>query len=238
MENAENRFGPGQFRSIKVWAEEDRPREKLMLKGKAALTNAELLAIVLGSGSRSETAVELARRMLAQAGERFDQLGRFTLKDLKKFRGVGEAKAIGVMAALEIGRRRQQEEALERFQVGSSRDVFDYLHPMLGDLPHEEFWAIFLNRSNKVIKAERISIGGVAGTVADAKMVFKKAIDALASGLIVAHNHPSGAINPSQADIRLTRQFRQAGDFLDIPLLDHIIVGDRQYYSFADDSQL
>lgn len=224
--------------SIKSWAEDDRPREKLLLKGQSALSDAELLAILIGSGSRNETAVDLAKRILAKAENNLSQLGKMTLSDLKAFKGMGEAKAITVMAALELGRRRKQADRLERDKVSSSKDVFEIMEPKLADLPHEEFWIILLNRSNKIIRKECISRGGITGTVADLRLIFKPAIESLATGIIVCHNHPSGNVKPSDADISLTRKIRGAGALLDIQLLDHLIIAEKTYYSFADNGNI
>jgi len=224
--------------SIKSWAEDDRPREKLMNKGHSALSDAELLAILIGSGSRNESAVDLAKRILAKADNNLSQLGKMTLADLKAFKGMGEAKAITIMAAMELGRRRKQADRIEREQVSGSKDVFELMEPQLADLPHEEFWIILLNRSNKIIRKECISRGGITGTVADLRLIFKPAIESLATGIIVCHNHPSGNIKPSDADVSLTRKIRDAGTLLDIQLLDHLIIVEKAYYSFADEGRL
>lgn len=223
---------------IKSWALEDRPREKLMLKGREVLTDAELIAILIGSGSRQETAVELCKRILAGVENNLNELGKVSVKDLMKYKGIGEAKAISIVAALELGRRRRASDIKHRKQIGSSRDVFEVFQPMLGDLPHEEFWLLLMNRANKILKKERISIGGVAGTVADVKIIFKKAIEGGASGIIACHNHPSGNLRPSNADIQLTQKMVEAGKILEISMLDHIIVTDAGYFSFADDGIL
>jgi len=225
-------------KGIKAWAEEDRPREKLLLKGKASLSNAELVAILIGSGNSTESAVELSKRILAGVSNNLNQLGRLTVGDLMKFKGIGEAKAIAIVAALEIGRRKQKEAALEKPQITCSKDIYDFIGPQLADLNHEEFWLITLNQANKIIGSERISVGGVSGTIADAKIVFKKAINALASSIAIAHNHPSGNLEPSEADIHLTKRFKEAGVFLDIYLIDHLIITNSSYYSFADNSLL
>lgn len=224
--------------AITSWAEEDRPREKLMLKGKAALSNAELIAILIGSGSPQESAVNLSKRIMQSVNNNLTLLGRSTLNDLMKFKGIGEAKAITITAALEIGRRRQKEAALEKTQVRTSRDVAEYLKPILSDLTHEEFWVLYLNQANKIMSSECISSGGIAGTVADQRILFKKAIDALACSVIVAHNHPSGNLSPSQADIQLTKKLIESGKILDIPILDHIIIAEKGYYSFADEGMM
>jgi DNA repair protein RadC len=219
-------------------AEEDRPREKLLLKGKAALSDAELLAILLGSGTASMNAVELARHILASADNNLNVLAKYTVKDLEKFKGIGEAKALTVMAALELGRRRKEAELPQKQTVTSSAHAFDLLHPHLMDLPHEEFWVLLLSRANSVLKKVQISSGGVAGTVADPKIIFKTAIENLASSLILVHNHPSGNLKPSQADLELTKKMKEAGKLLEIPVLDHLIIAERKYFSFADEGLL
>ncbi len=224
--------------SIKTWAEEDRPREKLLQKGKRSLTDAELIAILIGSGSAKESAVDLSKRILAGAGNNLNQLGKFTVADLMKYKGIGEAKAISIVAALELGARRQISEAELRAQITSSRDAYELLGPIVADLPHEEFWVLYLNRGNKVLAKEAISQGGVAGTVADVKIIFKKALELLASGVILAHNHPSGSLSPSRADLDLTKKMKQAGDVLEVQVLDHLIITDAGYYSFADQGTL
>lgn len=223
---------------LKQWAEDDRPREKMMRQGRQYLSDAELLAVLLGSGSAGESALHLARKILQSAGNSLHELGKWSIRDLQRFRGIGEAKAIVILAALEIGRRRQISEAPERAQIRSSRDAFVLLEPVLADHAHEEFWVLLLNRANRVIRLERISTGGTAGTVVDAKIIFRKALENQASGIILAHNHPSGNIQPSQPDMDLTRRLREAGNFLDIAVLDHIIIGEKHFFSFADEGRL
>ena len=224
--------------NIKSWAEEDRPREKLLLKGKAALSDAELLGILIGTGIQNMTAVDLAKLILQSVNNDLNQLARLTVKDLSKFKGIGEAKAITIVSALEVGRRRKDSEAPKRPQITCSRDAYEVLKPHLMDLPHEEFWIILLNRANHVLKCERISSGGVSGTVADPKMIFKVALENLCSAIILAHNHPSGNLTPSQADKNLTKKLREAGAYLEVPVLDHVIFTDKAYLSFADDGLL
>ncbi len=224
--------------NIKAWAEEDRPREKLLLRGKKSLSEAELLAILLGSGSREETAVGLAKRILNSVDNSLNELGRRSVSELLKFKGVGEAKAVTITAALELGRRRQLSQLVDRPQVRSSQDAYQALGPLLIDLPHEEFWILLLNRANRVIGREQVSSGGVAGTVVDAKLVFRRAIEGSACSIILAHNHPSGNLSPSQADINLTRKLVQAGETLDVTVLDHLIVAERGYYSLADEGEM
>ena len=222
--------------AITAWAEEDRPREKMLLKGKAALSDAELIAIIIGSGTVNEDAISLAQRILNSVNANLSELGRRSIKDLMKFKGIGEAKAISITAAVELGRRRQFSDVMQKDTVTTSRDVFDMMLPQLIDLPYEEFWILQLNRANHVIGRARISAGGVSGTVVDSKMVFKPAIEVLATSIILVHNHPSGNLKPSQADIELTRKLKEAGKHLDIAVLDHIIVAYSGFYSFADEN--
>ncbi|GCC51879.1 JAB domain-containing protein [Chryseotalea sanaruensis] len=223
---------------IKNWAAEDRPREKLLLKGKASLTDAELIAILLGTGTASLSALDLAKKVLQTTGNNLDELARLNITDLIKTKGIGEAKAITIVAALELGRRRKELSIIEKPRITSSKDAFHQVSADLMDLPHEEFWIILTNRANRIVKKQQISSGGVAGTVADPKMIFKLAVAELASGLILAHNHPSGNLNASQADIALTKKIKEAGVLLEIQLLDHIIVAGKRYFSFADEGML
>lgn len=220
--------------NIKSWAEEDRPREKLLLKGKAALSDAELLGILIATGIQKMTAVDIAKVILQSVQNDLNQLGRLSVKDLAKFKGIGEAKAITIVSALELGRRKKETETSTRPRIKCSEDAYEVLKPHLSDLSHEEFWIILLNRANDVIKCEKVSSGGVSGTIADPKMIFKIALEHLASGIILAHNHPSGNLNPSQADRDLTQKLKAAGNSLDISVLDHLIFTDKKYYSFAD----
>lgn len=222
-------------KGIRSWAEDDRPREKLLLKGRTSLSDAELIAILFGSGSRDETAVGLSKRVLASKDNNLDDLGRMTVQELMEFKGIGEAKAISLIAALELGRRRKASEAGELPQISSSEHAFQILAPLLSDLQHEEFWLLLLNRANKVIGKENLSKGGVAGTVVDPKMVFNIATRKLASAIVLSHNHPSGNLRPSEADKQLTRKLVEAGKVLDLPILDHIIIGHNAYYSFKDE---
>ena len=228
---------PASF-GIKSWAEEDRPREKLMQKGRAALSDAELLAILLGSGTAKLSAVDVAKLVLSAANNDLNTLARFSLKELMRQKGIGEAKAITIVAALELGRRRKEADAPARTTITCSRDIYRTVQPHLQDLPHEEFWVVLLNRANVVMRTVSISRGGVAGTVADPKLIFKEALEQLASSVILVHNHPSGNKNPSAADIALTRKLKDAGQFLDLPILDHLIYTDAGYYSFADEGML
>lgn len=224
--------------SIKQWAEEDRPREKLIIKGKSALSDAELIAILIGSGNRVQSAVDLAKYILAKQDNSLNRLAKLSLNDLKKFNGIGEAKAISIISALELGRRRKNAETDQKTKIICSGDIYNYMKPLLLDLDHEEFWVIYLNRSHLVIHQEKISSGGVAGTIVDSKIIFKKGLELLASSIILAHNHPSGSTKPSHEDIRLTKKLKIAGKTIDINVVDHIIFTDHAYFSFLDHSMI
>jgi DNA repair protein RadC len=228
----------GRSLTIKSWAEEDRPREKLLSKGRHVLTDAELIAILIGSGTKKETAVELSKRILAHFENNLNELAKLSVKDLIKFKGIGEAKAISIIAALELGRRRKEAEPIKRDKITSSKDIFQVFLPQFIDLPHEEFHVLLLNRSNTVIRKEFVSRGGVSGTVVDPKIVFKIALDHLASSIILCHNHPSGNLKPSDQDIVLTKKIKEAGKILEIPILDHLIITDSGYFSFADEGMM
>jgi DNA repair protein RadC len=221
--------------TIKAWAEEDRPREKLLLKGRHVLSDAELIAILISSGNAEETAVELSKRILAGASNNLNDLGRLSVHDLMKYKGIGNAKAVSIVAALELGRRRKPEDKVKRHQIITSKDAFDIFQPLLGDIAHEEFWILFLNRANIVTGKHSISSGGMSGTVVDPKMIFRSALDAKAVSIILCHNHPSGNVKPSQQDIDLTKKIAAAGKLMEIAVLDHIIVGQNAFYSFADE---
>ncbi len=228
-----------EFLSIKSWAEEDRPREKLLLKGKGALTDAELIAILLRTGVTGTSALDLAKKILHKVNGNLNELGKLTVADVKKMeKGLGDTKAVTIVAALELGRRRQGSEIREMPVIRTSRDSFQYIYPTIADLKHEEFFVIYLNRANKVITAKNISTGGVAGTIADIKIILKHAVELLASGIIAVHNHPSGNLNPSEADKKLTRSLKEATLLLDINLMDHLIIGENNYFSFADEGLL
>jgi DNA repair protein RadC len=226
--------------SLKIteWAVEDRPREKLIRQGTANLSDAELLAILISSGTKDRSAVDLGRELLNNVNNNLNRLGKLTIADLKKIRGIGTARAVTIAAALELGRRRKLAEAPDALQIKCSGDVADIFQPLLSDLVHEEFWILFLNRSNKVIDRMRLSQGGISGTVTDVRMVMKKAIEYLASGIIVCHNHPSGNLNPSESDTKITKKIKEAGSLMDIQLLDHLIISEKEYYSFADNGLL
>jgi DNA repair protein RadC len=223
---------------IKSWAEDDRPREKLITKGRSVLSDAELIAILIGSGNRNESAVELSKKILASVDNNLNKLGQLSLNNLMKFHGIGEAKAVSIISALELGRRRKSLTENKAPKVESSQTAFEQLYPYLADLDHEQFYTILLNRANKVIDVIKVSQGGVSGTVADAKLIFRSAVEKLASGIILAHNHPSGNLKPSQADIALTRKIKEAGVMLDISVLDHIIIASNDYFSFSDQGML
>lgn len=223
--------------SIKAWAEDDRPREKLLNKGSAALSDAELIAILIASGNRQMSAVELSQLILRDVENSLTQLAKRGLDDLMAYRGIGEAKAISIVAALELGRRRRTEDRPDKVKINNSRIVYEEFYH-LTDLNHEEFWVMLLSRSNEVMDKQKVSSGGVSGTVADARIIFKSAIQRLASAIVLVHNHPSGNLKPSQSDINLTKKLKEAGELLDIAVLDHVIVADSGYYSFADEGTL
>lgn len=226
------------LKGIRSWAEDDRPREKLLLKGRNALSDAELIAILISSGNNEESAVDLSKRILSTMNNDLGALGRLSVKDLTRFKGIGEAKAISILAALELGRRRKDNEQVRRPKVTSSRAAFEHLYPFLADLPHEEFWILMLDRANRIIGVENVSKGGVTGTVADPKLIFRPALLNLACGIILCHNHPSGNIRPSKEDIDLTNQLSTAAKHLEMGVMDHIIIGGSEYFSFADNGML
>ena len=220
--------------SIKNWKEDDRPREKLLSKGKNTLSDAELIAILIGSGNREESAVGLAKRILTFTSNNLNQLGKLSVNDLTQFKGIGEAKAITIITALELGRRRRLEEALERPKINGSKAAFDIMQPILGELNHEEFWVLYLNNSNKIIYKNQLSSGGITGTLVDVRLLFKKALELSSVAVILCHNHPSGSLKPSKSDIDLTKKIQQAGKSLDIKILDHLLITEKAYFSFAD----
>lgn len=226
------------YTPINQWAEDDRPREKFLLKGKSTLSDSELLAILIGSGSRNESAVQLCQRILASANNNLNTLGKLSVQQLMQFKGIGEAKAITIAAALELGRRRRGEEVQELARISSSKSVFEIMQPILGELPHEEFWVLYLNNSNKVIYKSQISKGGITGTVVDIRLVFKTALEHHATSVVLTHNHPSGKLMASDADKQITKKLQDAGKHLDILVLDHIIVTEINYFSFADEGIL
>lgn len=224
--------------SIKAWAEEDRPREKLSNHGRRSLSDAELIAILIGSGNVNESAVELSKRILYSCDYDLNQLARLGIADLSRFKGIGEAKAITIIAALELGRRRKDTVSAQLVQVSTSIDVYQSIASQYKDLNHEEFWILLLNRANRIISRHLVSKGGQAGTIADPKIIFNIALENHAASVILTHNHPSGNLKPSQADLELTRKLKSAGQFLDIPVLDHLIITDHGFLSFADEGLL
>jgi DNA repair protein RadC len=223
------------FFPITNWSEDDKPREKLMLKGKSVLSDAELIAILIGSGSRNESAVDLSKRILASVDHNLNALGKLSIAQLMNFKGIGEAKAISIIAAMELGRRRRSEDVIELTKVSSSKVVFEVMQPIIGELPHEEFWVLFLNNSNKILFKTQLSKGGMTGTMVDVRIVFKIALEQNATAIIISHNHPSGKLQASDADIQITKKIKTAGQHLDIPVLDHVIITEIGYYSFVDE---
>jgi len=221
--------------SIKFWALEDRPREKLIKKGISSLTDAELIAILIGSGIKNESALEISKKILNGLSNNLNELAKLSVHELQRTKGIGLARAIVIVTALEIGRRRKIEDVIQKGKISGSRDVFDLFLPILGDIPHEEFWVLFLNRSNLIIDKSKISQGGIAGTVTDIRIIMKQAIDKLAVSIILCHNHPSGNLKPSEADSRITKKLKDSGEILDVAVLDHIIVSNASYFSFADE---
>jgi DNA repair protein RadC len=232
MENYINRL------TIKNWAEDDRPREKLILKGKNALSDAELLAILLGSGNVNETAVDLAKKVLGDVKENLIELSKLGVRELEQFKGIGKAKAVTIIAAMELGKRRNEAVVIAKEKITNSKDAFEIFRSSIGDQPYEEFWIILLNKANKVIQKCSISEGGISGTVVDPKKIFKIVLDHHASSIILGHNHPSGNVQPSEADHKITIKIKDAGMMLDVAVLDHIILGDDKYFSFADEGVL
>lgn len=227
-----------QQKSIKNWAEDDRPREKLLLNGKRALSDSELLAIIMGSGSREESAVDLAKRILQSVSNNWHNLSRLSVKDLCKFKGIGTAKAVSIIAAMEIGRRREAQSHEEKPKITSSKDAFAILRSLIGDLQVEEFWVLFLNQANFVIHKEQISKGGISQTAVDVRIILKIALEEMATGVILAHNHPSGNLKPSKSDYIITQKVKKAAETLDLNVLDHLIVTQKSYFSFADEGEL
>jgi DNA repair protein RadC len=223
---------------MRLWAEDDLPSTKLLMKGKGSLSDAELLSIVIGSGTEGENSLDIARNMLGKCDNNLAEFWKNSVSDLEKYNGIGTVKATQIIAMFELGRRRSESEAICRIKVVSSRDAFEILSSVMGDLPYEEFWMLVLNKANRVIKKVRISEGGVSGSVVDPKKVFKLALDCHASSIILGHNHPSGNLQPSEADNKITQKLKNAGIMLDIAVLDHLIIGDDRYYSFADEGIL
>jgi len=223
------------YSSIANWSEDDRPREKLVLKGRDALSNSELIAILIGSGSRNESAVDLSKRILASSGN-LNSLAKLSIQQLMNFKGIGQAKAVAIVAALELGRRQRSEDTVHfKNKITSSKVVFEIMRPIIGELPHEEFWVLFLNNSNKVISKSQLSKGGITGTIVDVRLVFKLALENGATSLILCHNHPSGNLDPSEADKQITTKLKAGGESLDVKVLDHLIITETNYYSFVDE---
>ncbi len=224
--------------TIKNWNPDDRPREKLLKKSCSALSDAELIAILIGSGNRNESAVDLAKRILACVDNNLQTLAKLNVTELMRFKGIGEAKAVSIVTALELGKRRRLEKALKKQKISSSRSAFEVMQPLIGDLNHEEFWVLYLNNANKILSRECISTGGLTGSLVDPRLIFKPALSYLATGIILCHNHPSGTLNPSKSDKQLTQKIKEAGHTLDIKVLDHLIITEKAYFSFADDGLL
>lgn len=230
---SENNFFP-----IRNWSEDDKPREKLMLKGKSVLTDAELLAIIIGSGSRNETAVDLSKKILASVNNNLSALGKLSLQQLMLFKGIGEAKAISIIATLELGRRRRNESPLELTKIISSKIIFEIMQPLIGELQHEEFWIIYLNNANKILFKTQLSKGSITGTMVDVRLVFKGALETNATSIVLCHNHPSGTLLASEQDKMITKKLQSAGNNLDIKIIDHVIICEHGYFSFADEGIL
>lgn len=224
--------------AIRCWAEDDRPREKMMLKGRHSLSDAELLAILIASGTKNDSALDLAKKVLQKADGNLPELSRLTFRDLTGIAGIGNARAVTILAALELGRRRNESEVLVRGQIKSSRDAFEIFRNTMGDRPYEEFWILMLNKANKILRKHQISEGGISGTVVDPKKVFKICLENHATSIILGHNHPSGLLKPSDADLLITKKLSEAGKLLEINVLDHLIISDTSYFSFADEGKL
>ncbi|WP_222984915.1 RadC family protein [Flagellimonas meishanensis] len=220
--------------SIKNWAMDDKPREKLVAKGSSMLSDAELIAILIGSGNRNESAVELSKRILASVDNDLNELGKLSINQLMRFKGIGEAKAITIAAAMEVGRRRRGPDHKRVLKITGSKDVFELLFPLIGELQHEEFWIVYVNNSNKVIHKSQLSKGGITGTLVDVRLVLRKALELGAVGIVLAHNHPSGTLRPSASDKKITQKLKTAAEALDIKVLDHLILTQHEYLSFAD----
>lgn len=224
--------------TIKYWALDDRPREKLLIKGKSSLSDSELIAILIGSGNRDETAVELSKRILESVDYNLNKLSALSAEQLMRFKGIGHAKAISILTSLELGKRRQYEPSRKIRKINSSNDVFQLMSPMFYDKEFEEFWVIYMNNFNKVLSKEMCTRGGLTSTIVDKRLIFKRALELSAVSIIVCHNHPSGNIKPSISDKELTKKIKEAGDSLDIRLLDHLIITEKSYFSFADHGEI
>jgi len=238
-ENAQENKQPYENRiPMRLWAEDDLPSQKLLLKGNASLSDAELLSIIIGTGVSGENSLDIAKKMLSNCGNSLCEFWKFGVSDLQKIKGIGEKRAVKISAMFALARRRNESEVILKDKISSSRDAFEIFKSLMGDLPHEEFWLLILNKANRVVKKVRTSEGGISGTVVDPKKVFKTCLDLHASSIILGHNHPSGNIQPSEADTKITKKIRECGIMLDIAVLDHIIIGDDRYYSFADEGSL
>ena len=224
--------------TIKSWATEDRPREKLMSKGASVLSTTELLAILIGSGNKKESAVDLSKRILESVQYNIHELAKLSLKKLTAFHGIGPAKAIAIVTALELGKRRQLETFIQKPKISSSQEVFSMMQPLMGSLAHEEFWVLYLNNSNEVLSKHQLSKGGITATLVDVRLLFKKAIEMSAVAIVICHNHPSGTLNPSREDKQITKKIKDGGLSLDIKLLDHLIITEKSYFSFADNGEI
>ncbi len=227
-----------KFLTIKQWKEDDRPREKMLDKGKASLSDAELIAIIIGTGNREESAVALSKRILLRFDHNLNALATMTIDDLMAFKGIGKSKAVSIMSAMELGKRRSMEHAKEKKTVNSSVAAFEIMQPFIGDLLHEEFWILFLNNANNLLDKSQLSKGGIHATLVDVRLIFKKAISKGATSIILCHNHPSGSLTPSHSDLQLTKKIIKGGELLDIKVLDHIIVSQHGYFSFADENRM
>ncbi len=226
------------YQSIKTWAEDDRPREKLILKGKTTLSDSELIAIIIGSGTRELSAVDLAKQILHSVNYNLNNLGRLNVKELCKFKGIGPAKAISIITALELGKRRKETDTPLSKKIMASQDAYNIFYPLIADLHHEEFWVLFLSNANRVLHREQLSKGGITETTVDLRRLYKSALENNATGIILAHNHPSGTLKPSSIDFRLTKTIKEGGFILNVKLLDHLIVTEKGFYSFADEGTL
>jgi DNA repair protein RadC len=224
--------------TIKYWAVDDRPREKLITKGPSSLSAAELIAILIGSGNKQESAVDLSKRILMSVDNNIHQLSTLTAEKLTSFKGIGMAKAIAIITALELGKRRQLANFAVNPKITGSKDVYDIMQPLLGSLPHEEFWVLYLNNANKVLSKTQLSKGGITATLVDVRLLFKKAVEISAVAIIICHNHPSGKTEPSSQDKVLTKKIKEGGVSLDIKLLDHLIITEKSYFSFTDNGKI
>ena len=230
--NYENRI------PMRYWAEDDLPSQKLLLKGNGSLSDAELLSIIIGTGVSGENSLDIAMKSLSICGNNLCEFWKFSVSDLQKIKGIGEKRAVKIAAMFALARRRNESEVIIKNKISKSQDAFEIFHSLMGDLPYEEFWLLLLNRANRVIKKVKISEGGISGTVVDPKKIFQICLEQHATSILLGHNHPSGAVTPSEADNKITKKIKDCGLLLDVAVLDHIIVGDDRYYSFADEGGL